>query len=97
MRTKQIPKQQLGKSIEFTLYEAPKGHHTSLHHRVVNMSEPLWLSDILPVLENMGLRVKEETTKRSTGKKKIIWTHDFSLQPKLINKFTKSFTFSKIK
>ena len=77
----------------FTLYQVPKATHKSFHLKISNLTEPLWLSDILPMLENMGLRVKAEATAKTHIGKQDFWSHDFSLALK----FQGVITFSHIK
>ena len=67
-------------SIAMSLYrplEAPDG---VLHFKLFNPARPIPLSDALPMLENMGLRVEEERPSeihRAEGAS--VWMHDFSL------------------
>lgn len=50
--------------------------HFSLYHR----EEPLPLSDIIPILENMGLKVLGEHPYKITDRDgQIAWNHDFNL------------------
>ena len=55
-----------------------------VHFRIYHPDEQLPLSDVLPMLENMGLRVISETAHRiaraDTGQE--VWLHDFGMQTK---------------
>lgn len=52
-----------------------------LRLKLFHTGDPIVLSDVLPVLENMGLRVIEERPHQIEFKDKAcIWIHDFSLQ-----------------
>jgi glutamate dehydrogenase len=68
-------------SIAMSLYrplEAPEG---VLQFKLFNPERPIPLSDALPMLENMGLRVEEEKPseiRRADGS--CVWMHDFSLK-----------------
>ena len=68
-------------SIAMKLYvriDAPEG---ILHFKVYRPGDPVPLSDILPMLENMGLKVIEETPFRiaPSGDDEGFWIHDFSM------------------
>jgi glutamate dehydrogenase len=52
------------------------------HLRTLRSGAPVVLSDALPVLENMGLRVLTERPYRvTTGNERAVWIQDFELQP----------------
>ena len=55
-----------------------------VHFRIYHPDEPLPLSDVLPMLENMGLRVIGETAHRIVrkGAGRDVWLHDFGMQTK---------------
>ncbi|MCH7930097.1 MAG: NAD-glutamate dehydrogenase, partial [Proteobacteria bacterium] len=69
-----------GDDVAMSLYnriDAPEG---TIHFKVYHPGEPVPLSDILPVLENMGLKVIEETPYRvEAAGDKDYWIHDFSM------------------
>ena len=58
--------------------DAPEG---LLHFKVYRPGDPVPLSDILPMLENMGLKVIEETPFHISplGDDEGFWIHDFSM------------------
>jgi glutamate dehydrogenase len=63
------------------LYRPLEAEENELRFKVYNAGAPLSLSDILPVLENMGLKVLSETTyeiKQSAGAQAAI-IHDFCM------------------
>ena len=48
--------------------------------RLYRPSEPLVLSDMLPILENLGLRIiAEEPFRIASGDKRVLWIHEFTL------------------
>ena len=55
-----------------------------VHFRIYHPDEQLPLSDVLPMLENMGLRVIGETAHRIVrkGAGRDVWLHDFAMQTK---------------
>ncbi|GLR64213.1 NAD-glutamate dehydrogenase [Marinospirillum insulare] len=50
-----------------------------LGFKIFHLNQRLWLSDMLPVLENLGLKVMGEDPYKVTSNEKISWIHDFSL------------------
>ncbi|MGE0115150.1 MAG: NAD-glutamate dehydrogenase [Steroidobacteraceae bacterium] len=65
-------------SMELRLIDA-SGH---LHLRAIHRGTPLPLSDVLPVLENMGLRVlTERPYEIEPQRARSIWIQDFELEP----------------
>ena len=70
-----------GGGLAMNLYnrlDAPEG---VLHFKVYHPAEPVPLSDILPMLENMGLKVIEETPYRVEPQGAVggYWIHDFGM------------------
>lgn len=68
--------------LEMNFYQ-PLTEETSeeLRLKLFHLKSPIILSDVLPVLENMGLRVLEEHPHQLELKdKSCIWIHDFLLQ-----------------
>ncbi|ROS04999.1 glutamate dehydrogenase [Sinobacterium caligoides] len=66
--------------IEMSFYRVMEERDNMLRFRLVNFHEPLALSDMLPIMENLGLRVVSERPygiTRRDGEK--VWIHDFSL------------------
>jgi glutamate dehydrogenase len=68
-------------SIAMSLYrplEAPEG---VLQFKLFRAERPISLSDALPMLENMGLRVEEERPSEiRRGDGSCVWMHDFSMR-----------------
>lgn len=58
--------------------DAPEGE---LHFKIFSPGDPVPLSDILPMLESMGLKVMEETPYHMarSNNPQGVWIHDFSL------------------
>lgn len=66
--------------IAMSLYRRLGESGDSLHFRLFHMDNALSLSDVMPILENMGLRVETEHpygVKRKDGRQ--IWIHEFGL------------------
>lgn len=75
--------------IELELYEQPqKNGNTEIRLKLYNAGSPLALSDVLPIMENMGLDVITEIPSeiKPAGYDGIVWIHDFLLEPSLKNK-----------
>ena len=70
-----------GDDVAMSLYTRLDAREGVIHFKVYHPSEPVPLSDILPVLENMGLKVIEETPYRvEVAGGKAYWIHDFSME-----------------
>lgn len=70
-----------GHAIATSLHRVIGESSNRLHFRICRADSPLPLSDVIPVLENMGLRVIGENPydiRRSDGR--VFWCHDFSLE-----------------
>jgi len=68
-------------SVVLDLYR-PEGHEGhEVRFKLFHRNTPLALSDVLPVLENMGLRVIDEVPHDLTPNQsdEIVWLHDFGL------------------
>ena len=62
-------------------YQPLEGNETELHLKLFCLSEPMPLSDVLPMLENMGLRVIAESSHiLQVGSGETIWISDFTMQ-----------------
>ncbi|WP_432452974.1 NAD-glutamate dehydrogenase [Agarivorans sp. QJM3NY_29] len=65
------------------LFYRPQEENINNNHvrlKLFHLNEPLHLSDVLPMLENMGLRVIGETPYRLTSSdNKVYWLLDFSM------------------
>ena len=71
----------LGQGIAMSLYRRVNTAENVIHFKVYHRGEPVPMSDILPMIENMGLRVIEETPFRVTPEgAEGVWIHDFSLK-----------------
>ena len=69
-----------GKSLTMSLYRLLEESSELLRFKVLHENTPLILSDIIPVLENLGMRVVGEhpyEVRRSDGR--VFWLHDFKL------------------
>ena len=66
--------------IAMRFYRRLGGDEKALKFRLFRLNTPLALSDVMPILENLGLRVESEHPygiKRVDGQ--IIWVHEFGL------------------
>jgi len=57
-----------------------------LHLRISQAGDPISISDILPMLENFGLRVVAERPYRITGAERSLWIQDFELETRDIKR-----------
>jgi glutamate dehydrogenase len=70
-----------GARLALILYRPLEAAEDLLHLKVFHLATPVSLSDALPMLENMGLKVEHETpskVKRVDGPR--VWVHDFGLR-----------------
>lgn len=72
-----------GSPLEVDLYRPQEAPASVLRFKVYVKGERLALSDMLPMLENMGLRVLGEIpySLRPADAEEAVWIHDFDLQP----------------
>ncbi|MGH7003832.1 MAG: NAD-glutamate dehydrogenase domain-containing protein, partial [Alphaproteobacteria bacterium] len=70
-------------SLQRAVREGAAGESTELRFRLYNRSIRIGLSDVLPMLEAMGMKVIEEAqyVVRPTGAE-AVWIHDFGLMPR---------------
>ncbi|GGK69757.1 NAD-glutamate dehydrogenase [Amphritea balenae] len=66
--------------LSLSFYSTLEASSRSLSFKLFNMGCPLPLSDVLPVLENLGLRVIDEHPYAVKSAKGSVWIHDFNLQ-----------------
>lgn len=69
-----------GEDIAMNLYRSLGSDDSELRFKVMHREAPLELSYVIPILENLGLRVKAEhpyKIKKQTGA--AVWLHDFQL------------------
>jgi glutamate dehydrogenase len=66
--------------LALNLYRPPEAAHGTLRFKLFHRGAPLALSDSLPMLERMGLRVLEDRPYRVHAKESPpVWLHDFGL------------------
>jgi len=69
-----------GSAIEASLHPTENGPVPGL--RLYRPDEPIVLSDILPILENLGLRiVAEEPFRIDSVEGRAVWVHEFTIAP----------------
>ncbi|WP_028304975.1 NAD-glutamate dehydrogenase [Oceanospirillum maris] len=70
------------RSVTMSFYRQLEADNNHLHFKLFHADEQLPLSDVIPVLENLGMRVVgEHPYEIARGDGKTIWIHDFSLVP----------------
>src|SRR5437588_8687032 len=69
-----------GSPIEASLHPGDEGEGTGL--RLYRRGEPVVLSEVLPILENLGLRIiAEEPFRVDSAEGAAVWVHEFTLAP----------------
>lgn len=67
-------------NIAMNLYRPVGAPDAHMRFKVLHMHQPLELSLIIPILENLGFRVMEEHPYKITkSANEVVWMHDFSL------------------
>ena len=68
--------------LALNLYRPLEAEAGELHFKIYNAGRAVSLSDILPMLENMGLRVNSEVpfAVRPKDRDSAVWIHDFSTE-----------------
>ncbi len=65
--------------LAFSFYRALEKEPDTINFKLFSYGNSLPLSDVLPVLEKLGLRVLDEHPYRLKGAHEEIWVHDFNL------------------
>ena len=65
--------------LAFSFYRALEKDQDTLNFKLFNLGSSLPLSDVLPIMEKLGLRVIDEHPYRMILKSAEIWVHDFNL------------------
>ena len=65
--------------LQLSFYQALESEGKNLNFRLFSHNSSIPLSDVIPVLENLGLKVMDEHPYRIKGKNEYVWIHDFSL------------------
>jgi len=69
------------KPLALSFYRAIEENDTILHFKLFHENTTVPLSDVLPLFENLGLRVMGEHPFETIDRNgKVVWIHDFSLQ-----------------
>jgi glutamate dehydrogenase len=76
-----------GDSIAMNLYRRPEDGNATINFKIYHGESPIPLSDLLPSLENLGLRVVSERPYRirltpSNADRHTVWVHDLSMTEK---------------
>src|SRR5690606_27361400 len=67
------------RSIAMAFYRAIGDEAAAFRFRLFRLRDPLTLSDVMPILENLGLRVLGERAYGIRRRDGICWIHEFSL------------------
>ncbi|MFT7560994.1 MAG: glutamate dehydrogenase [Flavobacteriales bacterium] len=83
-------------SIAMELHQINHDGDVKLSFRVLHLDSMIELSEVIPILENMGLRVLGEVPHNINAADKNVWIHDFSMRltndsPLAINKISDVF------
>ncbi len=73
-------------SFAIRLYQETDPDQRRLFLKLYQKETPIIISDILPLLENMGLRVLSETSYLINDNTSKVWIHHFSLEPAIVLK-----------
>ncbi len=66
--------------IAMNLYQPIDAPENSMRFKIMHLNAPLELSDVIPILENLGLRVLgEHPYKIKSPTHGVVWMHDFQL------------------
>ncbi|MFL0802313.1 MAG: NAD-glutamate dehydrogenase [Agarilytica sp.] len=66
--------------IAMNLYRPIGADEDTMRFKIMHLNEPLELSDVIPILEHLGLRVLgEHPYQINTGDRGVVWLHDFQL------------------
>ncbi len=70
--------------LALSLYRPLEAEDDQVHFKIYVPGEPVPLSDILPMLENMGLKVISEMPYdlHPAGEERTLWMHDFAMRSK---------------
>ena len=74
--------EQDGNDLAMTLYRRLEDPGQLVRFKLIRRGQPILLSDALPIIENMGLRVlNEEPSRLEASGGREFWLHDFGLEP----------------
>jgi len=65
--------------LQLSFYQALEKEQSNLNFKLFSLGASLPLSDVIPVLENLGLRVIDEHPYKIESKHSTVWIHDFNL------------------
>ncbi|WP_416455989.1 NAD-glutamate dehydrogenase [Saccharophagus degradans] len=72
--------------IAMNFYQTVGDEENTIRFRVMRMENPIELSDVIPIIENLGLRVLGERPYKILRQgKPMVWLHDFELKYGLSN------------
>jgi glutamate dehydrogenase len=69
--------------LNMRLYRSPEEGARAVHLKAFHLGEPMMLSDVLPALENMGVRVVSEHPYEIDAAGRRVSIHDFELETRL--------------
>ena len=76
----QLAKLDAGEPLAMTLYRLAEGESSGVNLKLYHPDLPIPLSDVLPVMENLGLRVISERPYEIVTSGEHYWLHDFDLE-----------------
>ncbi len=69
-------------TLEMSFSKLPEEETAKYNFKLYHLDTPIPLSDAIPILENMGLRVfTEQPYSIHIGKERVIWINDFKMTP----------------
>jgi glutamate dehydrogenase len=74
-----LEKLSLKHDLELSIYRPYNAKSNNIHLKLYRLNNSIPLSDVLPILENMGLRVIEEQPFQIHSENKMAWINDFNM------------------
>lgn len=65
--------------IAMNFYHPITADNRTMYFKIMHLHDPIELSDVIPILENLGLRVLGEHPFKIKAKRGVVWLHDFEL------------------
>lgn len=65
--------------IAMNFYHPVTADNQTMYFKIMHLHDPIELSDVIPILENLGLRVLGEHPFKIKTKGGLVWLHDFEL------------------
>ncbi len=65
--------------LAMNFYHPVTADTNTMYFKIMHLHDPVELSDVIPILENLGLRVLGEHPFKIKAKRGVVWLHDFEL------------------